>query len=174
MKKLLFAFMITLSLNALSQEKTNQFIINHCKDKMTDKEYYLVEYKLICSNAEKTKGFTITPSFKAVNGVMVNNGFICKNVNIGNCDEKDSLIFLFDDDSKMTITQWNKFNCQGNVYFDLTDSELKQLSTKKVNAIRFTNGSTYDSLTYSLQNSEKDYFINVYTNYKIVEIDCSK
>ncbi|WP_396137536.1 hypothetical protein [Flavobacterium sp.] len=174
MKKLFFAFMVTMSLNAISQENSNQFIIKHCKDKMTDKEYYLAEYKLIGANAEKTKGFTITPNFESKNGTIVNNGFICKNVNIGNCDENDSLIFLFEDDSKITITQWNKFNCQGNAYFNLTDNEFKQLSTKKVSAIRFTNGSTYESLTYSLEDAEKDYFIRVYTNYKIVEIDCSK
>jgi hypothetical protein len=60
------------------------------------------------------------------------------------------------------------------MYMYLTDNEFKQLSTKKVSAIRFTNGSTYESLTYSLEDAEKDYFIRVYTNYKIVEIDCSK
>jgi hypothetical protein len=105
---------------------------------------------------------------------MVNNGFICKNVNIGSCDENDTLIFLFEDDSKMTLTAWNKFNCEGNAYFDFTADQLALLSTKKTNTIRFTNGRTYESLTYNLKDAEKDYFVRVYSNFKIVEVDCSK
>ena len=173
MKKLSLNFMLLISLSVFSQS-TTPFIIEHCKDKMSENEYFFAEKKLICANPEKTKGFTITPSFKAEKGTMVNNGFICKNVNIGGCDENDSLIFLFADDTKMTITSWNKFNCDGNAYFDLTEEEYKTLSLKKINVIRFTNGRTYDSLTYSLKELEKDYFVRAYSNTKIVEIDCSK
>jgi hypothetical protein len=173
MKKLLLNFVLLISLSAFSQT-TTPFLIEHCKDKMTDKEYYFPEKKLICANAEKTKGFTISPNFRAKNDTFVNAGFICKNVNIGSCDENDSLIFLFEDDTKMTLTSWNKFNCDGNAYFEFSDDDLKQLSTKKISAIRFSNGRTYESLTYTLKESEKDFFIRVYTNYKVVEVDCSK
>jgi hypothetical protein len=173
MKKLLLNLLLLVSLSAFSQT-TKPFTIEHCKDKMTDKEYYFAEKKLICANNEKTKGFTITPNFKAKDGGMINNGFICQNVNIGSCDENDSLIILFDDDTKITLTAWNKFNCDGNAYFDFTDSELEELSTKKVNTIRFTNGRSYESLTVGLKQEQKDYFIRVYTNHKIVEVDCSK
>jgi hypothetical protein len=72
------------------------------------------------------------------------------------------------------IFSWNKFNCEGNVYFDLTEEEYKTLSLNKINIIRFTNGRTQDSLTYSLKELEKDYFVRAYSNTKIVEIDCSK
>jgi hypothetical protein len=173
MKKLLLSFMLLISLSVFSQTK-NPFVIQHCKDKMSEKEYYFAEKKLICSNAEKTKGFTITPSFITNDGKLVNNGFNCKNVNIGACDEKDELIFLFEDDTKITMTSWNKFNCDGNAYFDFSEDQLNQLSSKKVSAIRFTNGRTFDNLTYSLKETEKDYFVRAYTNFKIVEIDCSK
>jgi hypothetical protein len=53
------------------------------------------------------------------------NGFILKNIGIGNCDENDSLIFLFEDDTKLEISMWNKFNCESKAYFNLTDNELK-------------------------------------------------
>jgi hypothetical protein len=173
MKKLLLNLALLISLSAFSQT-SKPFTIEHCKDKMTDKEYYFPEKKLICANVEKTKGFTISPNFKADNGTMSNAGFICKNVNIGSCDENDSLIILFEDQSKITLNSWNKFNCDGNAYFDFTDSELEQLSTKKVNTIRFTNGRSFESLTITLKQEQKDYFIRVYSNYKIVEVDCSK
>jgi hypothetical protein len=173
MKNLLLNLVLLISLSTFSQT-TTPFTIEHCKDKMTDKEYYFPQRKLICANPEKTKGFTISPNFKADSGKMVNNGFMCKNVNIGSCDENDSMIILFDDDSKITLTAWNKFNCEGNAYFDLTNSQLQDLSTKKVNSIRFSNGRSYESLTISLKEEQKDYFIRVYTNNKIVEVDCSK
>ena len=173
MKKLLLNFVLLISLSAFSQT-TTPFIIEHCKDKMTDKEYFFSQKKLICANTEKTKGFTITPSFRADNGTMLNNGFLCKNVNIGSCDEKDNLIILFEDDSKITLTSWNKFNCEGNVYFNLTEDDLKQLSTKKVSSIRFSNGYSYESLTSSLKQDQKDYFIRAYTAQKVIEVDCSK
>lgn len=69
---------------------------------------------------------------------------------------------------------WNKFNCEGNVYVDFSSEELELLKTKKVTAIRFSNGRSYDTLTYNLKPSEQDYFIRAYTNFQIVEVDCSK
>ena len=173
MKKLLLNLVLLVSLSAFSQTPT-AFVIEHCKDKMTDKEYYFAQRKLICANPEKTKGFTVIPNFKADNGQMVNNGFMCKNVNIGSCDENDTLIILFEDETKITLTSWNKFNCEGNAYFDITDSQLKDLSTKKVSTIRFSNGRSYESLTVVLKEDQKDYFIRAYTNNKIIEVDCSK
>ena len=173
MKNLLLSFMMLISLSVFSQT-TAPFAIEHCKDKMTDKEYYFPQRKLICANTEKTKGFTISPNFKSADGKIVNNGFMCKNVNIGSCDEKDNLIILFEDDTKITLTSWNKFNCDGNAYFNFTDSELSELSTKKVTTIRFSNGRSYESLTVPLKEDQKDYFVRAYTNNKIVEVDCSK
>jgi hypothetical protein len=173
MKNLFLKFALIASFSVFSQT-TTPFIIEHCKDNMTDKEYYFSQKKLICANLDKTKGFALTPSFKTENGTMINNGLMCKNVNIGNCDEGDTLIFLFEDGSKTTITSWNKFNCEGNSYYDFSDDDVKQLSAKKVTTIRFSNGRTYDTLTYSLKATEQDYFIRLFTKFKVVEVDCSK
>lgn len=173
MKKILSITFICVFANSFSQT-SNPFLIEHCIDKMTDNEYYMSQRKLICSNEAKTKGFTILPMFKKENGIMINNGFYVENVNIGNCDEKDNLIFLFEDDSKFNITAWNKFNCEGNSYFDITEEQLKELSTKKISMIRFINGINSDSLTYTLKNIEKDYFVRAYSNNKILEVNCNK
>ena len=173
MKKLLMNLVLLVSLGAFSQT-TTPFVIEHCKDKMTDIEYYFSQKSLICANIEKTKGFIIMPNFKAVNGQMINNGFLCENINIGNCDENDTLIILFEDETKITLSSWNKFNCDGNAYFKFTDEQLIELSTKKVATIRFTNGYSFDSLTVTLKEDQKNYFIRAYTNSKITEIDCSK
>jgi hypothetical protein len=172
MKKTIISAFALLSISAFSQTK-KPFIIEHCKDNMTDKEYYLSSKKLVCANAEKTKGFTITPNFKKVDDDISDNGLILLNVRIGNCDENDQLIFLFEDDSKITLTSWNKFNCEGDAYFQTTDEEFKFLSSKLIKSIRFVNGYKYDTLTYNLKSTEKDFFVNAYNNYEIKEVSCN-
>jgi hypothetical protein len=171
MKKTILLVSALFTFGAYSQT-TKQFVIEHCVDKMTDKEYYFSTKKFICANSQKTQGFTITNSFKPLNGNMVQNGLIVKNVGIGNCDENDEMIFLFEDGTKITITSWNKFNCEGKVYFDLSNNELDMLKSKNVTAIRFKNGYSSDSLTYSLKKEEQGFFINVYTNNIIKEVNC--
>ena len=171
MKKTILLVTALLTFSAYSQT-TKPFVIEHCIDKMTDKEYYLASKKFIGSNTQKTQGFLITLIFKKEDDKMVQNGLILENVGIGNCDEKDNLIFLFEDDTKMTITSWNKFNCEGKAYFNLSEDDLEMLKTKNILAIRFNNGYSYESLTYNLKKEEKGFFINVYTNYIIKEISC--
>ena len=173
MKKTILLAIALFSFNAYCQTD-KPFIIKHCVDKMTDREYFFADKSLICANAQKTMGFKITPDFKFENNALVNNGLLCRNVNIGTCDEGDKLIFLFSDDTKITITAWNKFNCEGNAYFNLSEDEYLSLSTKNVNSIRFINGRSYDTYTYTLKPSEQDYFIRAYTKNKIVDEDCSK
>lgn len=172
MKKLLLSLVLLTSLNIFAQ--TSPFILEHCIDKMTDKEYYFTKTKLICSNENKTQGFTLTPMFKMKNNELIHNGINCKSVNIGNCNEGDKLIFMFEDDTKITVVSWNKFNCDGNAYFDFSNDDINLFSTKKIKAIRFINGRGFESFTYTLKETEKNYLINAHTNQKIVEIDCSK
>ena len=171
MKKTILLATALLSFSAYSQT-TKPYVIEHCIDKMTDREYFLSSKNFVGANAQKTEGFAITPAFKNLDGKMVQNGLIIKNIGIGNCDEKDDLIFLFVDDTKIQITSWNKFNCEGRAYFNLTDSELDLLKTKNISAIRFNNGYTNNSLTYSLKKEEQGFFINVYTNNEVKEIKC--
>jgi hypothetical protein len=172
MKKLFLNFALLISFSVFSQKAT-PFVVEHCTDKMTDIEYYFPEKKLVCSNTEKTKGFIISPNFKKEESGLAYSGLMCENVAIGSCDENDILIILFEDDTKITLTSWNKFNCEGYSYYHFTDSELTELSVKKMKSIRFTNGYSYDNLTVVLKADQKDYFIRAYTNNKVVEINCS-
>ena len=118
MKKTIITALALFTISAYSQTE-KQFVIEHCIDKMTDREYFLSTKNFVGANSQKTQGFVITNSFKGVDGKLEQNGIILKNIGIGNCDENDELIFLFDDESKITITSWNKFNCEGKVYFNL-------------------------------------------------------
>jgi hypothetical protein len=173
MKKTIITALALFTISAYSQTE-KQFVIEHCIDKMTDREYFLSTKNFVGANSQKTQGFVITNSFKGVDGKLEQNGIILKNIGIGNCDENDELIFLFDDESKITITSWNKFNCEGKVYFNLRDSEYDLLKSKKVTAIRFKNGYSYESLTYTLKKEEQGFFVNVYSNNVIKEVNCDK
>ena len=173
MKKTIITALALFTISAYSQTE-KQFVIEHCIDKMTDREYFLSTKNFVGANSQKTQGFVITNSFKGVDGKLEQNGIILKNIGIGNCDENDELIFLFDDESKITITSWNKFNCEGKVYLNLKDSEYDLLKSKKVTAIRFKNGYSYESLTYTLKKEEQGFFINVYSNNVIKEVNCDK
>jgi hypothetical protein len=173
MKKTIILALALFSFNAYSQTE-KPFVIEHCIDKMTDKEYFLSTKNFVCANTQKTQGFVITNSFKGVDGKLQQNGIILKNIGVGSCDENDELIFLFEDDSKITITSWNKFNCDGKAYFSFSDSNYDLLKSKKVKAIRFKNGYSYESLTYSLTKEEQSFFVNVYSNNVIKEINCDK
>lgn len=173
MKKTIISALALFTFSAYSQTE-KQFVIEHCIDKMTDREYFLSTKNFVGANSQKTQGFVITNSFKGVDGKLEQNGIILKNIGIGNCDEKDELIFLFDDETKITITSWNKFNCDGKAYFSLTDNEYDMLKSKKVTAIRFKNGYSYESLTYTLKKEEQGFFVNVYSNNVIKEVNCDK
>lgn len=169
MKKIVLLSIALLSFSAQAQDK---FDIEYCKDAMTEREYFISKKKLSAINKENTKGFSIYPAFKASGTSVIQNGLIAKAVNIGSCVEKNSLIFLFSDETKLTLSSWNKFNCEGNAYFNLTDSEHKELSDKKIKAIRFTNGRTYESLTHVVTEVQSNYFVSAYTNQNIVEVSC--
>jgi hypothetical protein len=63
----------------------------------------------------------------------------------------------------------------GNSYFDLRGKEFEKFSTKKIKAIRFQNGRTYETYTYVLMPEQKDYFITIAELIKLnksVEAPC--
>lgn len=132
--------------------------IEHCKDVMTDKEYAFFKRNLLCSDDNK-KGFVISINLKMNNSVAEYDGFSIRSVGIGGCVENSTVIFLFEDTTKTSLTSWNKFNCEGRSYFDVRGSSFDEISNKKIKAIRFINGRTHDSYTYILKEKEREYFI---------------
>lgn len=154
-KKTLSLLLIITPLLGFSQENS----IELCKDIMTDKEYVYFKKDLLCSDDGK-KGFIISIRLKMNDGKSVYDGLYVKSSGIGSCVENNTLTFLFEDSTKFNIGSWNKFNCEGTSYMDFQKNKFDDINTKKVKAIRFSNGRTYDSYTYQLKDSEKSYFIN--------------
>lgn len=156
MKNILLLTILFFSIQVFAQDKIK--ILYH-KDIMTDKESIFTPASI--SSENQKKGFFIKPTFSIENGVFAYSGLFIKSFGLGTCLQKDDLTILFEDNTKITLISWSKFNCKGASYFDLDGSELKNL-TKRIKAIRFQNGRTFEALTLKLENeNDKTFFIHV-------------
>lgn len=160
MKVTIIALLMALSTSSFSQTKETYTILK-CKDVMTEKEYAYGNENLVCISSDRKKGFRISIMFDFKKNDVVYKGFSVLSSNLGSCVEHDQIIILFEDGTKYESTSWNSFNCEGDSYFDYTSKDLDKLTKSKIKAIRFTNGRTYESMTYPVSESESNYFINV-------------
>jgi hypothetical protein len=141
--------------NNNSKVITNDLEILHAINKMTNEEYYIILDQLSFQSGDKR--LIIRPSLDE-KGLY--SGINVSFKNIGNCNENNKLIFLFEDNSKLTLESFNKFNCEDFAYFDLYSKELNKLQ-KNIISIMFQNGRSYESITVDLSPEDKDYFIRV-------------
>lgn len=159
MKKLAILFCVSTSLCFGQTIDTTQFHIIQFTDQMTDKNYFMPSIGLVCIKNNEV-GFRITPDFDNRRGPVAYNGISVLSAGIGGCVEDCTLIFLFEDGSKVQMESWNKFNCDGNSWFDYNKTLLSKIA-KPIKAIRFTNGRTFDSYTHQVPEEDKHYFVNV-------------
>lgn len=156
MKKLASTILLFMAcFNSFAQ--SDSVIIYKSIDDMSDKVYFIPSIKMIVSNSDKTKGFSITPS---INSDFKFSGITLKNVGIGSCNEKNELIILFEDSVKITVKSWNDFNCKATSYFEFDKEKQEKLKSKKILKIKFTNGRTFDS--FSEKVNQQDYFIQLF------------
>lgn len=83
-------------------------------------------------------------------------------INIGNCNEDDEIIILFDNGEKIIKDTQSRFNCQGVVSFTFSGNEINLLRNHAMAKIRITNGRSNDSCTGEVQEKDKKYFIQLY------------
>jgi len=157
MKKLLLISILFIGLNVFAQDNIK---IMYYKDIMTDKESVYTNESLLSLDGKKM-GFVVKPSLEIKNGVLAYNGIIVESVGIGVCLEKDDLTLLFEDNTKITLKSWSKFSCKGISKFDLSGTKLNEL-TKRIKAVRFQNGRSFEEVTISLdKEKDKTFFIDV-------------
>ena len=84
-------------------------------------------------------------------------------IGLGNCVEDSEMIILFENEEKISISSWNKFNCKGNAYFSLTKKEEQMLKSLPIKTIRVRNGETYKTVTSS-DFSNPRYFIQLFNS----------
>ena len=156
MKKVFIAIVMALPLLSFSQ----QCIVKDCDD-MTDKCTYYPRHNMILANDEKTKGFTLDARIVEKAGQLSVADIMVLSVNIGSCNENDKLILMLSDSTKLSLTSWNKFNCEGNAWFSLRESDINRLGSNKIIKAYFQNGRSYDSFTKEITGEDQNYFVKL-------------
>lgn len=155
MKRLLLIFFI-LPLFSKSQ-KDSIYIIKNVDD-MTDKTYYFPSRKLVVTDSLKTKGFSITPD---LNKNIELTDLIVKIIKIGDCNEKDELILMFEDSTKIKLISYAGFNCKGDAYYKIGKKDIEKFKTLKVIKAKIINGRSYDSFTNTIPDFNQNYFMQL-------------
>ena len=160
-KLLLVGLLMSFSVLSFSQVEPNTVSVVNVVDEMSGESFLTPSRKLVISNDELTKGFSITvhfsPTFKPT--------LTSEMIGIGSCNEKDELIILLDDGEKINLISWKSFNCEGVGYFSLTNGMIKKLRNSPLSKIRITNGRSYDSYTKEVNDEDKNYFIQLFNSY---------
>jgi hypothetical protein len=135
---------------------------------MTDKTYYFPTFKIPLINKTENQGLGISAFIdeKEYDNSIYIKDLDVKSINVGGCVEKSEIIFLFEDGTKINLMSWNKFNCDGNSWFEIGDSDAEVLATKELRKVKFINGRSYDSFTLEVPANRRRYFIQLYDAVK--------
>lgn len=165
MKKILVIIICFTGL--LVNAQSNVFIINHSVDVFTKEESFFPEKKLVIQ--DKYKGLYIIPSLNYIGKELILESLLVGS-NVGSmCVEKSTLYILLDNDRVIKLSSWNKFNCDGISYFDVPKDESKYLSESNIKLVRFVNGSDSSQLEDAPDKDQLNFFVNMFSNYKIIE-----
>lgn len=169
LKLIIIALLLTITSISVAQ-RDSVYIVKYIDD-MSDKTYYYPSRKIVCSSEDKKIGFTISLFLDNKNEKIKVHTLKVAMVNIGSCVEKNEIIILLDNDTKIKAKSWNDFNCKGDAWFDLSDSDIDNLSKFKIKKIKVTNGRSFESYTHEITDNN-DYFIQTFfaiQNNKIKE-----
>ena len=158
MNKLTILIFLSLILNSAIAQNADSVFVQVEKDEMSGKTYVYPNRTFVVANENSTKGFKVDAFIKEN---LVMSSIMTVMVGIGGCNENDEIIILFENGEKITKRSWKKFNCDGESYFDFTNSELQMLRTLPLSKIRLTNGRTFDSYTGDVKEKDKRYFIQL-------------
>lgn len=163
MKKLktIMTCLILAVTTSTSFSQKDSVYISKISDDMEDKTYYFPSRKMICAKEDKKTGFSLSAFLQYKGDEITISELKVVMVNIGSCNEKDELIFLFEDDTKINLKSWNDFICKGDSWFMLSKSDREKLSTLKIKKIKVQNGRTFESYTHELTENQ-DYFVQLF------------
>jgi hypothetical protein len=162
-----YSWVVTEKKTETANENTEgEYYIGKHVDDMTDKVYYYSSKKLICQDKSKGEGFALSYQLDGKTDNAIKISGLSLNVVGLDCLENTELLFLFVDGSTLSTKSWNKFNCKGNAWYQLTSSQTEQLASKTIKKIRVRNGRNYKSYTHELEGEDKNYLMNM---HKIIE-----
>lgn len=104
------------------------------------------------------RSFTIIPSIR-----KNNHSFIAAFDGINACNERNEMIFVFENNDRVVLHSFNKFNCKNVAYFNITKKQSNLFATYRLTMIRFKNGRSGQTIDVT-EVENPDYFINLYKN----------
>lgn len=155
MRKVLFFLLIT---PFILPAQEGDLYIKKKVDDMTDEVSYSPSVKGIMIN-EKAKGILLYPFIEKNLEV---NEIGCMIIGVGSCHENDELILMFSDSTKVKLTSWNKFNCEGNAWIKLSSEAKAKARALPIIKIMITNGHSFERFVKEVDKKDQDYFIRVY------------
>ena len=167
MKKVLLTVALLLALNT-SYSQSRKVVIDKCINKS---EIY-GPTGMICSNLNKTKWFTMTPTYRLDGSRLSCDGMWVIRMDIGNLSKEDQIFITFTDGTKLRLESGIELTSEKSIYFKLTDLEFTLLKSKEIQSARYINGNDFCSFQYNMTGDEKTYFINLFTNYYIRDVYC--
>jgi hypothetical protein len=139
----------------------NDIFIYKVVDEFTDEYFYTLSKKLVLIDEENDQGFNM--NFGINKDKIIAYGINAVIVGL-DCLEDVEVNYLFEDESKLAIKSWNKFNCDGDAWFNLSLEEVDMLGSKSLSKIRVRNGRNYESMTFTLEGADKQYFKQAYNS----------
>jgi len=167
MKKVLLTVALLLALNT-SYSQNRKVVIDKCINKS---EIY-GPTGMICSNLNKTKWFTMTPTYRLDGSRLSCDGMWVIRMDIGNLSKEDQIFITFTDGTKLRLESGIELTSDKSIYFKLSDLEFTLLKSKEIQSARYINGNDFCSFQYNMTGDEKTYFINLFTNYYIRDVYC--
>jgi len=167
MKKVLLTVALLLALNT-SYSQSRKVVIDKCINKS---EIY-GPTGMICSNLNKTKWFTMTPTYRLDGSRLSCDGMWVIRMDIGNLSKEDQIFIVFTDGTKLRLESGIELTSEKSIYFKLTDLEFTILKSKEIQSARYINGNDFCSFQYNMTGDEKTYFTNLFTNYYIRDVYC--
>lgn len=159
--------------SAISFAQSDSVFIKKQVDEMTDKSYAFPSRKIVCIDEVNKRGFNVSFFMDVVNGKCLTSDLQVKTVGIGTCNENNTIVFLFEDGTKLSLKSWNKFNCEGDSWFRVSDNDKEKLSTIKIKKIMVENGRSYESYTHELKE-DQDFFIQLDVAVKMQKVKLIK
>ena len=132
-------------------------------DEFEDTKSYSVNTRVVTDLPDdKTKGIVWDVYFKEDKKGNVKMDNLMLSVIGLSCIEQGSELFvIFEDGEKITLTNWNKFNCDDNWWSVFND----KLFTTKIKKVKFTNKQNYKSYIFDVSGKElSDFFINLHND----------
>lgn len=169
MKKLLLSVVAIMSATTLFSQ---DFIVRVCEDKIEKTFTYVAVQSVLVENEKESQGFLMSLYFEKKDDKVACTGITIKSVVGSSCVENSSLYLVLENDEIITMTAWNKFNCDATSYFDFTDEQISALSTHKIKAIRFKNGYDFATLT-GMEKGSENFFVRAFNNVVLKPVNCN-